>query len=719
MAIYTFSYAATVTWDGGAGTSNWMDATNWDTDMIPTMADDVDIDGASVVLSMSTQVQRVYLRGGGDLTINMGVILTIDGFAGDDGFETTSSVSTTNNGTIVVRNISGTSSDGIYSRGTFVNNGTITIDGIGQHGLYMVGGMFTNGSAGSISVTNCGLEKSDADQVYLDDSGGAGTFTNDGSLSVTMSGADDGIYLRDGVNLNNNGNIDVGGAAGDNGIRIDDGIFNNNVGGVFTINSTPDDQLFLDDAGAFNNAGTVNLNSASDVGLYVTDQGVFTNIAGGVVNITGASNFAIQVDANGSTATVSNSGNISVSGGSNDALRIQESGTFSNNNGATFAMTGGDDGISIESSGGTLNNGGTIDISAVSSEGLELIGGTFNNLAGGLFQAANCSDDGIEVNTAVVNNDGAIKIFGSGSEDIETFAGFTFNNSATATFAPGNSPGEFELKGNLDLGASTTTFEINGTSHTVDYDRIENFTGSTITISGATAFLDWGTFVPSVGDKFTIIDGSGLVGGTFATINSSNPAIAYIVNYADNTEVEIEIIAPLPVELISFTGTKINQGTALSWQTASEINNEGFAVERSQDGDHWTKIGFVRGNGNMTDVTDYDFFDTTPTIGTNYYRLKQIDFNGRVEYSNVVVITFDELKNQFTAYPNPVKEVLYLDINPDLDQVEIQLFNTNGQMLWSHSGAVQQIPFDTYTPGLYFLKMIGPNNQIVQKIIHE
>jgi hypothetical protein len=419
--------AATVTWDGGAGTSSWTDAMNWDTDALPTSSDDVDLNGATVVLSANTTVQRVYAGGSSNLTINSGVTLTISGFAGnDDGLEVQTSATLTNNGTIAISNIntSSTDADGLYSKGMFTNNGTISVDGTGQHGIYLQGGTFINGAAGTITVTNVGQGDSGADGIYADDNGGVGsTLNNNGTITVTMTGADDGMYVNDGSVVNNFVTITLGGTNNDNGIRIDDaGIFNNNAGATFTINTTPDDQLFLDNTAAFNNKGAVNLNNAADVGLYVTDDGVFTNDTTGAVNIMSPSNYAVQIDANNNTANIVNHGAINVTGGSNDGVRMQEMGVFNNMaTGALNITNAGDEGIQIDDGAtpiSTFNNSGTITITTATDHGMEVFG-TFNNMTGGTYRALNSGDDGIRMrNAGIFNNDGAININGSGSEDI-------------------------------------------------------------------------------------------------------------------------------------------------------------------------------------------------------------------------------------------------------------------------------------------------------------
>lgn len=110
----------------------------------------------------------------------------------------------------------------------------------------------------------------------------------------------------------------------------------------------------------------------------------------------------------------------------------------------------------------------------------------------------------------------------------------------------------------------------------------------------------------------------------------------------------------IPVELVSFTSSVIGNDVQLSWMTASETNNMGFEVEKLS-GSSWDKIGFVNGNGTTTETRSYSFVDKNLNAGTYSYRLKQIDFDGTFEYSNVIEVDVSS-PQQFELsqnYPNP------------------------------------------------------------------
>ncbi len=111
---------------------------------------------------------------------------------------------------------------------------------------------------------------------------------------------------------------------------------------------------------------------------------------------------------------------------------------------------------------------------------------------------------------------------------------------------------------------------------------------------------------------------------------------------------------PLPVEFTSFTASALNSGVILEWTTASEINNNGFEVERKGTGE-FENIGFVSGNGTTSESKSYTFTDAGLQSGNYSYRLKQIDFDGSFSYSDVVEveITAPAEFSLFQNYPNP------------------------------------------------------------------
>ena len=115
------------------------------------------------------------------------------------------------------------------------------------------------------------------------------------------------------------------------------------------------------------------------------------------------------------------------------------------------------------------------------------------------------------------------------------------------------------------------------------------------------------------------------------------------------------ILNPLPVEMFSFDAILFNQQTAqLNWATASEINNDHFDIERSEDGKIFLKVGEVKGNGNTNTISNYEYFDNfgITTSSIIYYRLKQIDYNGDFKYSEIRKLKLSGQDHEFKAWYN-------------------------------------------------------------------
>jgi hypothetical protein len=119
--------------------------------------------------------------------------------------------------------------------------------------------------------------------------------------------------------------------------------------------------------------------------------------------------------------------------------------------------------------------------------------------------------------------------------------------------------------------------------------------------------------------------------------------------------------SPLPVELTSFTANVNNGKVILSWETATEVNNYGFEIQKLEVRskkleENWEKVGFVEGSGNSNSPKEYSFVDELAQNGKYSYRLKQIDFDGKFEYSDVVEVEVNVLPTEFSLsqnYPNP------------------------------------------------------------------
>lgn len=138
----------------------------------------------------------------------------------------------------------------------------------------------------------------------------------------------------------------------------------------------------------------------------------------------------------------------------------------------------------------------------------------------------------------------------------------------------------------------------------------------------------------------------------------------------------------LPVNILSFTAAKRENSVLLSWTTASENNNSGFEVQRSENGISFDRIGWIPGAVQSSSTRSYSFIDNNPGTKTNFYRLKQIDLSNSWKYSEVRKISFNRIID-LNIYPNPASDILNVQLSKNV--IELMIVNTTGQ-------AVQQIP---------------------------
>lgn len=152
----------------------------------------------------------------------------------------------------------------------------------------------------------------------------------------------------------------------------------------------------------------------------------------------------------------------------------------------------------------------------------------------------------------------------------------------------------------------------------------------------------------------------------------------------------------LPVKLISFDYDEVDNG--LVWETASEIDNEMFVIEWSKDGLEWSEIGTVFGNGTTEYGASY-FFPVNHNTG-GFFRLKQVDFDGDLQYSEIISVSHTRLQStdDIIVYPNPAQDVLYTN---SFEVNSIDIFEMSGRLLKTVTVENQSIIVSDLRPGLY------------------
>lgn len=207
-------------------------------------------------------------------------------------------------------------------------------------------------------------------------------------------------------------------------------------------------------------------------------------------------------------------------------------------------------------------------------------------------------------------------------------------------------------------------------------------------------------------------------GGTFEVIFVSNSSIVVTRNWGNadakaqhgpgmegrashmvNYEVW-EIQAILPVELINFKGKTINDKVKLTWATASETNNDKFLVQKLID-NAWTSISEIQGNGNSQKNLDYEYYDKSPHMGTNYYRLVQKDYDGTSSVSPVIDVFFNH--SNLIIRPNPAND--YLQLFSESNISNIAIFDQLGQCVMQRQEDTNRLNIAALQNGIYYIQV--------------
>jgi len=174
----------------------------------------------------------------------------------------------------------------------------------------------------------------------------------------------------------------------------------------------------------------------------------------------------------------------------------------------------------------------------------------------------------------------------------------------------------------------------------------------------------------------------------------------------------------LPIELLSFTAAVKDADVQLNWATASETNNDYFSIERTTDGIIFETIAIVNGAGNSSQILNYSAFDNAPLNGISYYRLKQTDYDGLFEYSNIVSVTFEN--NDFSninIYPNP--NTGHFTIDGVNQNARLIIFNTIGEKITEQniSSEKTEIYLSNLPSGIYFVQINSEKESVTRKVI--
>lgn len=306
---------------------------------------------------------------------------------------------------------------------------------------------------------------------------------------------------------------------------------------------------------------------------------------------------------------------------------------------------------------------------------------------------------------------------GSGSEYVDcSWNGTACNNSGGASW-PTIDGIELGGAGNAGKWYLEPSFSITGINYDM-YLYTAGFTGLAdngfIAISrpnGSTTKTDWvgGGTIPTAGSAGrTVASGYALRKGI--TIFSEK-------TIGDGT--------PLPVTLMDISAKPAGNAIQISWVTAKEVNNAGFDLERSLDGVSFNKITWVKGNGTTSTTQNYGFLDANVTSNTRYYyRIRQVDFDGSFNYSNVVDATLiSDQEKWYSLFPNPSNGQLSLTFStPITGSVQVIVYNTIGQSVYKNNWQLNtknnlSLNLSELAEGTYNLVVQFENQSFTERLI--
>jgi hypothetical protein len=342
----------------------------------------------------------------------------------------------------------------------------------------------------------------------------------------------------------------------------------------------------------------------------------------------------------------------------------------------------------------------------------------------------------------------------SGSSDIGSVEFSTSSTplSATASASPAASTTTYYSFANRQI-ASVSWGSV-GTAPSVLDVKYYSGTNAPNLVSSKTQFNSYASITPTGGSGYnytlSIIYDSATLGNVASSSNArlalyagtswslytgslANPSTGMLQSVStsstfgnftgtDNTN-------PLPIFLLEFRALLIDKDVKLNWTTSSEINNNGFEVERSNDGNNFEKINFARGNGTTNTLRNYEFIDVSaPLDKTNviYYRLKQIDFDGKFEYSKIIYVSKNQPQlNSVFVHPNPFVNTISISFASDnLGKGIIVLTDITGRKISAKEiemtkgiNSYELNETSSLQQGIYFIRLTENGNTSVSKII--
>lgn len=667
------------TWESSLDNISWNNATSTPTSSDATITIQT---GHSVTITSNISFDGTVIQSGATLQLSQGTSATLANGSGVD----------------------------LDCFGTFLNSGTITWTGT----MTVSGTYIHNNTSSSGNALDAATLSSGSTWIYRNSSSAVSasgrTFFNlyfestSGTYSVSISGSNA---------LTVNGDFIIGAS-------------------VVLTNAMTGTNVF---AGNFENNGTLTNSSGTQVYSFTgagktiggtTATAFETLIIASSASITLGSNISILSGFTGTNNGILNCGTYSISGAGTFTLASGSTIITANANGMTNTVTTG---VKNLSSGANYEfQGNSTGIFSTTPTANTVNNLTINSLVGDVSLGQTLTSTGtLSLLSGKLNLSGFTLTFSGTIAGIATW-GSTFSNYiiATSGFLVRNNPGNTifpvgtssqylpcRLSGagvyNVNLASSLspglpqqslalpTQWNITGSGSTVmDFQWPSDIFGSTAYLYKYSG-TDWSTVAGP-----TSTNGTGPI-----TVGFTGIPVTCCTGFT------VGALGALPFELTKFDAIKQNSAVFITWQTASELNNDYFSIEKSSVGKTFREIGRVKGMGTSYETNDYSFSDENPANGLNYYRLKQVDFDGQFSYSNIVSVDFS-IRSKTLVYPSTTNGSLTIETDVDWDEVgEIQIFNSVGNLQlqdkFENTQGKTELDVSFLPSGAYFLKLFRNN----------
>jgi hypothetical protein len=315
-------------------------------------------------------------------------------------------------------------------------------------------------------------------------------------------------------------------------------------------------------------------------------------------------------------------------------------------------------------------------------------------------------------NDASASDNNFVNATGVSAGDITnylTVTDFSFSIPSTATICGIEVMIENSVSGAMQIVSDNSVKLIKGGLITGnDYASSSPWSTSSSVVSYGGSTDAWGT-------SWTASDINASDFGIAVSANLSSSASTAQIDFISIKVYYNNSLSALPVEFIHFSANENFGGILLNWQTATEENNDYFAVEKSGDGINFKEIDKITGAGNSQSVLSYSYTDRTAVAGKKYYyRLKQIDFNGAYSYSYVISYILENniaANTSFTISNNKI-----IITNPENNNLKVKIYNAQGKLLLQTNAV--ETPLQGLPKGVLVIEIAGNTGSKIFKILN-